>query len=94
MVMPLNSSSLFMALWGVVTAKDSDLDRNPDNLEGAEGLCRNEKDSCFWNMHGQWNKERGEGERVRQKTGNGGDMNDGSTGPSGGQRGERESASW
>lgn len=23
--------------------------------------------NCFWNMHGQWNKDRGEGERVRQK---------------------------
>lgn len=20
---------------------------------------------CFWNMHGQWNKTKGEGERVR-----------------------------
>lgn len=73
MVMPLNSGSAFMALWGVVTAKGSDLDRNPEDLEGAEGLRRNEKESCFWNMHGQWNKERGEGERVRQKTGNGGE---------------------
>lgn len=90
--MPLNSGSSFMALWGVVTAKD--LDRNPEDIVGAEGLCRNEKESCFWNMHGQWNKERGEGERVRQKTGNGGDdMSDGSNGPSGGQRGKWESAS-
>lgn len=22
---------------------------------------------CFWNMHGQWNKTKGEGERVRQE---------------------------
>lgn len=22
---------------------------------------------CFWNMHGQWNKTKGEGERVRRE---------------------------
>lgn len=26
-----------------------------------------EKKICFWNMHGQWNKTKGEGERVRQE---------------------------
>lgn len=62
-----------LIVYGVVGhCCSQDLDRNPEDLEGAEGLRRNEKGSCFWNMHGQWNQERGEGERVRQRTGNGG----------------------
>lgn len=25
----------------------------------------NENETCFWNMHGQWNKKKGEGERAK-----------------------------
>lgn len=30
------------------------------------GCTMDENEICFWNMHGQWNKTKGEGERVRQ----------------------------
>lgn len=31
------------------------------------GCPMDENEICFWNMHGQWNKTKGEGERVRQE---------------------------
>lgn len=35
---------------------------------GEGGGCTvDENEICFWNMHGQWNKTKGEGERVRQE---------------------------
>lgn len=37
--------------------------------EGGEvgGRTVDENEICFWNMHGQWNKTKGEGERVREE---------------------------
>lgn len=35
-----------------------------DGLEG-EGGVANGNETCFWNMHGQWNKKKGEGERAK-----------------------------
>lgn len=35
--------------------------------EGWGGRPVDENEICFWNMHGQWNKTKGEGERVRQE---------------------------
>lgn len=33
-----------------------------------EAICTmDENEICFWNMHGQWNKTKGEGERARQQ---------------------------
>lgn len=32
------------------------------------GCAVDENEICFWNMHGQWNKTKGEGERVRQES--------------------------
>lgn len=35
---------------------------------GESGGCTAEENEiCFWNMHGQWNKTKGEGERARQR---------------------------
>lgn len=34
---------------------------------GGGGCTVDENEICFWNMHGQWNKTKGEGERVRQE---------------------------
>lgn len=34
-------------------------------VRGAHTMDENE--ICFWNMHGQWNKTKAEGERVRQE---------------------------
>lgn len=34
---------------------------------GGGGGTVDENEICFWNMHGQWNKTKGEGERVRQE---------------------------
>lgn len=34
---------------------------------GGGGRTVDENEICFWNMHGQWNKTKGEGERVRQE---------------------------
>lgn len=31
------------------------------------GCTVDENEICFWNMHGQWNKTKAEGERVRQE---------------------------
>lgn len=31
------------------------------------GCTAEENEICFWNMHGQWNKTKGEGERARQR---------------------------
>lgn len=56
---------------------------------GGGGCTMDENEICFWNMHGQWNKTKGEGERVRQEiiqrggggSGHGGGaLSDGSTG--------------
>lgn len=52
------------------------------SVEGG-GDTVDENEICFWNMHGQWNKKKGEGERVRQEivqSGGGGTLSDGSTG--------------
>lgn len=53
-----------------------------------EAICTmDENEICFWNMHGQWNKTKGEGERARQQIiqrgageGGGCTLSDGSTG--------------
>lgn len=34
---------------------------------GVGGRTVDENEICFWNMHGQWNKTKGEGERVREE---------------------------
>lgn len=51
---------------------------------GGGGCTVDENEICFWNMHGQWNKTKGEGERVRQEIiqrgGGGGGLSDGSAG--------------
>lgn len=51
------------------------------------GCTAEENEICFWNMHGQWNKTKGEGERARQRIiqrgwmgRQGGNVSDGSTG--------------
>lgn len=51
------------------------------------GRTTDENEICFWNMHGQWNKTKGEGERARQEIrpggvdwGGWGGLNDGSAG--------------
>lgn len=49
---------------------------------GWGGCTMDENEICFWNMHGQWNKTKGEGERARQEIFQrvGGTLSDGSTG--------------
>lgn len=35
---------------------------------GGGGVCTvDENKICFWNMHSQWNKTKGEGERVTRE---------------------------
>lgn len=34
---------------------------------GGWGCTADENKICFWNMHGQWNKTKGQAERVRRE---------------------------